>query len=285
MSTGESAEWAARLGLVAVVIPARSEAATVGGVVSDARSVLSSIGAAGLVVVVDDQSQDETRAIARALGATLDRVPPAQAGLASAFRRGVSLGLEAGASTFVCLDADGQYAAHEMRHLLKRIANGADLALGNRVWRLQPGMTASRRLSNIAFSALATIGLPTSGLDLQCGFRAFSADTARSCMPQGAFTYTQEQVVLAARARLQVESVNISFMPRVSGSSRLVKSTAHYATRVIPDVLRARFDARSAKFPPNIDQAPSGRRSSTSPSSAGRGPTSSPASSGGSRRQ
>lgn len=229
------------LGAIAVVIPARSEQSTIGSVVSDVRSVLEAIGSRVEIIVVDDQSRDHTAAVARDYGARVECTSNSRPGLAEAFRRGVSSGLESGADCLVCIDADAQYVAGEIPDLLSRLTLGADLVVGDRVWRAQPGMTTTRRLQNRSFSTLASIGIVARGLDLQCGFRAFTAATATLCVPRATFTYTQEHTIRAVRAGLRIDTVPVSFMPRVHGRSRLVKSVPDYTARVLPDVLRARL--------------------------------------------
>jgi len=108
---------------VAAIVPARDEAATVGGAVR----ALSAIAAVDRVVVVDDGSTDATSEEATAAGALV---------LRSVRNRGKGRGVEAAldhvrAQVYLLVDADTGASAGEAARLLAPVlASRADLAIG-----------------------------------------------------------------------------------------------------------------------------------------------------------
>lgn len=120
---------------VVAIIPARDEAAMV------SRTVPTVLGQqyAGAfdVMVVDDASEDETGALARAAGATVvtgDGPPPGWVGKVAAMQRGVQA---AGAPEFYLFtDADIAYPPHALADLV-RAAMTADLVLTSQMVRLR----------------------------------------------------------------------------------------------------------------------------------------------------
>lgn len=107
--------------------------------------------------------------------------------------------------------------------------------VGNRLHRHPDGMSKLRYVWNVRLSELigqlAGVGLA----DSQSDFRIFGADTARITL-SAAYTYTQEQIIRVARAGVPVTQLPIAFGPRLDGRSRLMRSPAHYLSRVFADL-------------------------------------------------
>ena len=85
-----------------VVIPAFNEAPVIGGVVAGVRALFPR------VLVVDDASDDDTAAIARAAGA-YTATHPINLGQGAALQTGFEAALARGARYVVTFDADGQH--------------------------------------------------------------------------------------------------------------------------------------------------------------------------------
>jgi dolichol-phosphate mannosyltransferase len=123
---------------IAVVIPARDEAARIGPLLELV------VGAPGVaeVVVVDDESTDETSVVARAAGARVvagRSLPPAWAGKAWAMQQGLDA---VSAGWVVALDADTRPSPALPRALVARaMADGLDLlTVGGRFECPTPGL-------------------------------------------------------------------------------------------------------------------------------------------------
>src|ERR1700746_4090128 len=101
-----------------IVVPAFNEAAVIGEVIADARSVFDH------VVCVDDGSTDGTGEIARRAGAHLVR-HPINLGQGAAIQTGVeSARQQPGAQVFATFDADGQHRGKDVAAMVERLNTG-----------------------------------------------------------------------------------------------------------------------------------------------------------------
>lgn len=110
-----------------VVIPAFNEAAVIGEVVADVRSVFDH------VVCVDDGSTDGTGEIARRAGAHLVR-HPVNLGQGAAIQTGVEYARrQPDAQIFATFDADGQHRVKDLAAMVDRLLAGdVDVVVGTR---------------------------------------------------------------------------------------------------------------------------------------------------------
>jgi glycosyltransferase involved in cell wall biosynthesis len=110
-----------------IVVPAYNEAAVIGEVIADLRSVFDH------VVCVDDGSQDDTGAVALRAGAHLVS-HPVNLGQGAAIQTGVEYARsQPGAEVFVTFDADGQHRVKDvMRMIDKLTAEDVDIVIGTR---------------------------------------------------------------------------------------------------------------------------------------------------------
>lgn len=229
---------------IALVIPAKNEATTVGAVIESFGIALSDLGFQDVAcIVVDDHSTDHTASTAARVGARVLSLRQ-DFGLASAFRLGMRAAVDGGADVIVHVDADGQYLAHDLPAMFSTYLSGADLVVGNRLWRQPPRMTYGRYLANRIASAAISQITGDAISDTQSGFRVFSAQLAADLAVKGDFTYTQEQLLRASHGGYTLAETAVTFMPRTSGSSRLVKSSVDYAARVVPHLVRTLHELR-----------------------------------------
>jgi glycosyltransferase involved in cell wall biosynthesis len=162
--------------VVLVGIPAYNESGTIAGVVSDARTY------ADEVLVVDDGSDDATRHLARAAGATVITHETNRgygATLSTIFRHGSEMGVD----HLVILDGDGQHNVADVPSLVKtQQETGAELVSGSRfngdsdseIPRYRRfGLTVINLLTNLSLR-IGYSYKPVS--DSQCGFRVYNSD-------------------------------------------------------------------------------------------------------------
>lgn len=199
---------------IMVVIPARDEAAAVGGVVRGALAV-------GLpVVVVDDHSSDRTAEIARRAGATVLQLP-FHSGAWAAIQAGMRYAREAGCEYVVTLDADGQHNPEDIATLLEHMdaPEAPNVVIGACIDR------ANRR-RRVAWRVLRWL----SGLrvqDLTSGFRVYDRDSIEllSAQHQTLLEYQDVGVLLCLRAHgLEMREIEVGMSPRTYGISRIFRS-------------------------------------------------------------
>ncbi|BEP95515.1 hypothetical protein GmRootA79_38990 [Acidovorax sp. A79] len=197
---------------VLIVIPARNEAAAIG-------AVLQHLKAAGWndVLVINDQSTDDTASIARAAGATV-LSPVLPMGAWGGMQAGIRHALRGGYQAVITMDADGQHEVQEIPTLLQ--ARGqADLIVGAFPER-------ASRLRQIAwrwFRQLAGFDLR----DLTSGFRLYNREVMGVLASREATLLDYQDLgalLLIRRAGLTISEVPVSMNLRIEGKSRIFNS-------------------------------------------------------------
>ncbi|MCU0307495.1 MAG: glycosyltransferase family 2 protein [Thermoleophilia bacterium] len=166
---------------VAVVIPARDEAPTIGAVVAGARAVLPG----ARVLVVDDASRDPTATAARGAGAEVVRLRR-HAGYAGALRAGYGAALAGGARAVAQMDGDGQHRPEDLGALLAALEDH-DLVLGSRFLAGRPGyrVPVGRRMGMAACRWMAARVGDLALSDPTSGFRALRRPVAERLAREG----------------------------------------------------------------------------------------------------
>ena len=182
--------------LLAVVIPAYNEAATIRGVAERALARVSR------VIVVDDGSVDGTDVALKGLPVTLIR-NPRNLGKAASLWRGIALALAEDAGAVITLDGDGQHRPEDIPRLLAAHQRDPDaLVVGARLHD-GGGIPAERYYANrfanfwIAWAAGQRVE------DSQSGFRVYPAALLRALPPNlgsaSSFVFESEVLIEAGR--------------------------------------------------------------------------------------
>jgi glycosyltransferase involved in cell wall biosynthesis len=218
---------------LACVIPALDAGATLGGVVAGLRRAVPRAE----VIVVDDGSRDDTRAVAervadRVIGFERNR------GKGAALRAGFAEALARGSAAVLTIDADGQHDPSVAPILLAAL-DRADVVVGARS-RARSAMPVHRRLSNAlssaAISRCAGCELP----DTQSGYRAMSAAVLRRVHPAGdRYEFETDFLIRAARAGFRIECVPV---PTIYGAPSHFREIRD-AMRVIQTIWSHRREA------------------------------------------
>lgn len=220
--------------LLAVVVPARNEEATIAELL-DRISAVEVWDHEVRIFVVDDGSTDRTAEIARRMGATVVR-HPANLGLGAAVRSGLRVAVEAGADLVAYLDADLEYFPEDVPVLVAPILAGrAEYVLGSRFRGGVRGMRPHRRLGNYAFTALLVLLTRRWMTDGQTGIRAFSREAADRAEIVHDYNYAQVLTLDLLRKGFVMEEVPVRYRVREHGESFVRWS---YPLKVLPAILR-----------------------------------------------
>jgi len=219
---------------IAVVIPAKDEAATIGALL-DGISKVSVPGHALHPIVVDDGSTDATAAIARGWGAEVV-AHPENRGLGAAVRTGLRAAVASGAVAVAYLDADLEYAPEDIPKLVEPVLSGrADYVLGSRFLGGVRGMRLYRRVGNYAFTALLVALTRARMTDGQTGMRAFSREAADRAEIVHDYNYAQVLTLDLLQKGFRLEEVPIRYRVREHGESFVRWS---YPAKVLPAIWR-----------------------------------------------
>lgn len=199
---------------LAVVLPAYNEARTIGALVQRLRS------RGGVeVVVVDDHSEDDTAAIARAAGAVV-LCMPFRFGAWTATQAGLRYAVWNHIDAVVTMDADGQHDPDHLETLVSPIREGrADLVIGACIER-------ASRLRKLAWRWLRWLSA-LDVADLTSGYRAYSkrAIAVGASWHATNFDYQDVGLLMLMRQRgLRILEVSVPMAPRLDGKSRIFSS-------------------------------------------------------------
>ncbi len=214
----EAARGGQRWGGVLVCVPAFDEADNLPDVLAAIPGTVA--GMATHVLVIDDGSRDETRAVAEAHGAHVVS-HPVNSGQGAALQTGYLVAERVGVDVVVTLDADGQHDPAEIERLVGPIVGGqADFVVGSRRKGTQERESRARDAGISAYTRLVNLLGGTEVSDIANGYRAIRA----SRLAEIAFTEDQfhnpELLLGAARAGLRVIDVPVTIRRRASGKSK-----------------------------------------------------------------
>ena len=220
--------------LLAVVVPARDEEATLGELLDRVERVRVP-GHELRPIVVDDGSTDRTREVARERGADVV-IHEENRGLGAAVRTGLRAAVAAGASTVAYLDADLEYYPEDIPRLVEPVLAGrADYVLGSRFLGGVRGMKLHRRLGNHFFTAMLVLLTGCGISDGQTGMRAFSREAASRAEIIHDYNYAQVLTLDLSRKGFRMEEVPIRYRVREHGISFVRWS---YPVKVLPAIWR-----------------------------------------------
>ncbi len=202
---------------VAVLIPCYNEAAAIGGVVTGFRTALP--GAA--IHVFDNNSTDDTLAVARAAGAAVATVE--LQGKGHVVRR---MFADVDADIYLLVDGDGTYDATAAPRLVDALTAGSlDMVNAARIQAdtdaYRPGHVTGNRVLTGLVAAIFGRRLT----DMLSGYRAFSRRFVKSfpALSEG-FEIETELTVHALELRMPVGEIRTAYGARPAGSSSKLRT-------------------------------------------------------------
>lgn len=157
---------------VSVVVPCHNEQMNVGPLVTRLRSLFDQY--IHEIILVDDNSQDATREVIRALSAEDPRVKPVYRSPPNGVGLALADGMRASSGSYVLsMDCDFQHLLPEIRDLFDAISEGYDMAVGSRFSRQSVLLNYpfQKIVANRAFHALANLLLRARFRDLTNNLR------------------------------------------------------------------------------------------------------------------
>jgi glycosyltransferase involved in cell wall biosynthesis len=204
--------------LVSVVIPCLNEAANIERCVTEALAALAQGALDGEVIVVDNDSEDNSAQLAAAAGATV--ILERRRGYGSAYLAGFAA---ARGRYIVMADADLTYDFGEIPTFVAKLNDGAQLVMGNRMDNIQPGAMTwlHRYVGNPVLTGLLNLFFRTGVRDAHCGMRALRRDVLDTLdLRTTGMEFASEMVIRAAKKHLAIAEVDIEYHPR-GGESKL----------------------------------------------------------------
>ncbi|KHO53891.1 glycosyltransferase family 2 protein [Candidatus Woesearchaeota archaeon] len=221
---------------IIITIPAYNEEQTIGVTLEEIKNSMLGTKYKYTLQVVDDGSSDKTIEIAKKYGADVIS-HKRNRGLIATFQTEIENCIKKGADIIVHTDADGQYDPKAIPSMIKKIEEGYDLVLGSRFKdRISYKNQYTKLLGNVIFSKVISKLTRTKITDSTTGFRAFTIEVAKEIQFINTFTYTQEQIIKAARQGFRITEVPIE--ARKTRESKLFKNSLHYAIKAWINIIR-----------------------------------------------
>ena len=225
---------------VAVLIPCQNEAVAIGKVVRQFRSALPD----AIVFVYDNNSTDDTIAMAREAGAVV-RSEPLQ-GKGNVVRR---MFADIEADAYILVDGDDTYDAAVAPDMIRLLQDGPlDMVTAARVTELAAAYRAGHRAGNLVLTRLVTVLFGNRVNDMLSGYRAFSRRFVKSfpALSTGFETET-EFTIHALELAMPVGEVTAYYKDRPAGSA----SKLHTYTdgwRILRTIVLLLKEARPLQF-------------------------------------
>lgn len=223
--------------LVDVIIPAYNEQNSIGSVIEAIPKKLVRD-----IIVVDNNSTDETSINARNAGATV--LAEKGQGYGYACLRGINYAAEKEEKPDVVIFIDADFSDHpeEMTLLLNKIWNGADMVIGNRVKakRSRGSMTPQQVFGNWLACWLMRVMYGYRYEDLG-PFRAIKFNKLLDMkMEDKTYGWTVEMQLKALKNKLNIAQVDVSYRKRIGKSkiSGTVKGTILAGYKIISTIFK-----------------------------------------------
>ncbi len=190
-------------------------------------------------LVIDDGSSDNTSEVARLHGVDHIIRLKQHSGLAAGFIAGLEASLKANADLIVNTDADNQYEADDIAHLIEPILQGkADWTIGDRgvatTQNFSPLKRTLQRFGSWVIAKASNLDVP----DATSGFRALTREAALRTIVVSEYSYTLETLIQAGAHRASVIYVPVRTNPQTR-PSRLMRSIPHYLVNSIQTIIRS----------------------------------------------
>ena len=230
---------------IIISIPAYNEERDIGRTITEIKEALKDFSYNYKILVLNDGSRDRTVEVAQEQGAIVVS-HRRNKGLAETFRSEMKECLARKADIIVHTDADGQYHPQHIPELIEKVKQGYDLVLGSRFRGRIQHMPLMKRVGNIAFSEVLSSLTKVRITDSTTGYRAFTAEVAKEINYINTFTYTQEQIIKAAKQGFRITEIPI--VARKTRASRLFKNPLQYAFKAWINIFRIYRDYEPLKF-------------------------------------
>ena len=214
---------------VAVLVPCYNEAATIGTVIDEFRAAIPG----ATVYVYDNNSSDDSAAIARACGATVQSEN--EQGKGHVVRR---MFADIEADIYVLVDGDATYDAASAPDMIRiLLERELDMVTGRRVATSQSAFRAGHRFGNRFLTGLVARSFGRRVSDMLSGYRVLSRRFVKSFPAlSGGFEIETELTVHALELGMPQAELDTPYRNRPSGSDSKL-STYRDGTRILRQIV------------------------------------------------
>lgn len=206
---------------ISIIIPTFNEEDNIAGIIRRVKQLKKSYRLE--IVVVDAGSTDKTVSVSKQAGVDKLLTFKKRRGKGVDFWQAVQV---ASAPIIVQIDADGQFLPEEIPVFVSPIVNQkAQVVWGSRFLlpKIEKGaMSLLFRLAHVVLSTATSLAAGTKVTDVMAGFKAFKTNELKKLkLETPHFGYEAEVIIKAARRKLKVEEVAISYRKRERGTTSI----------------------------------------------------------------
>jgi len=234
-----------------IVIPAYNESRRITPTLDKVLAYVSQHQLDAEIIVVNDGSRDNTAEIVR----TYERRSPQLRLLENPGNRGKGYSvrngmLNAKGNILLFSDADLSSPIEEAGKLFQAIADGADVAIGSRWLRVDlqtDRQPLHRQLFGRVFNLILRVVLGLKFKDTQCGFKAFTSESARNIFPRQKIErwgFDPELVFLAQKLGYRVAEIPVAW----AHDDNSTISPLRDGIRMFVEVLKIRCNDLAGKY-------------------------------------
>lgn len=219
-----------------IIIPAFNEEASIANVIASLRAHAPGAD----IVVINDGSNDRTRAIAEGLGVVvLNHIY--NLGIGATMQTGYKYAVAGGYDIAVQFDGDGQHPAEQIKDIIRPVMDGrADLVVGSRFLGEGSYKPSIARGAGMAFfSRLVSAILKERLTDTTSGFRAAGRDCINYFSSRYPDDYPEvEALVLLHKKGFSIMEVPVAMTERAGGKSSITPlRSVYYMVKVLLAIL------------------------------------------------
>jgi len=227
---------------IGVFVPCHDEGTIIGETIRTLRAYLNSdaFPYEGVIIVVDDGSQDDTFEKAKAAGADVLYRHETNQGLGAATRAGMEIAHYIGCHAFAKFDADLQHDVNDIAASVKPlIDNQADVVYASRfAGKIHYKMPLIRAVGNRMFTLLMRIVTGWRTTDAQTGLMCFSRRYLSVFEMPASYNPPQQALFDASRKGMRYMEVPAQFYARKTGTSFV---SLKYIRKVTSSLLKIAF--------------------------------------------
>lgn len=236
---------------VSVVIPAYNEAAPLEEVLRQVVAYFQAHPWSFEVIVVDDASRDETRAIVEAWASRDPRIRV----VSLARNRGKGYAVKAGmlvaqGEVALFMDADNSTSIEEFTRFWPHLKNGCDMVIASR-WlpaaRIEIPQPWHRQFLGVMAHLLSRRFIGGGLTDYSCGFKAFSRTARTTLFPLlriHRWMIDHELIWLARTQGFRIQEVPVHWRDRAASKVRPLRDSL----RCLVDLARIRLNAALGRY-------------------------------------
>ena len=219
-----------------VVLPSKNEGDVIKKVINEIYDIFQKNGYNKPTIIVSDDSNDDTRKIAKSAGAIV--INGGGKGLGFAMYQGLKHSLSFNPDLILSCDSDGQIDLSEIPIFIKAIENNeVDLVLGSRFIQSNLILYKYRWINRVGVIILSRILRSFTGLkltDSHGGLRCMKPEVVQELEMIGTHTYVQETVIDAYEKGFRIIEIPSVWGKREVGKSKVVGSIPTYIFYTLP---------------------------------------------------